>query len=122
MASGAALRARAISAFLSVIRYWSSGAMLGYCALASCARPCHAVLSRTTSARLPSVILLIMLRFIDLPLRYGRNSCILYRLIIHTGMYAGWQHNVNIRTRPIIDCSRKAGVLAVRLLRSMLQP
>src|ERR1700756_3933008 len=77
MASGAALRARVISAFLSVIRYWSSGAMLGYCALASCARPCHAVLSTTTSARLPSVIILTMLRFIDFPLRYERNSCIL---------------------------------------------
>src|SRR5215472_12018827 len=39
---GAALRASAISAFRSAIRYWSSGAMLvGYGFLASCACICR---------------------------------------------------------------------------------
>src|SRR5580692_6656035 len=60
IAAGAALRARAISAFRSVIKYWSSGAMLGYGALAFCACPCHAVLSTTTSA-----IVLISVEFMD---------------------------------------------------------
>src|ERR1700686_3683072 len=71
IASGAALRAMAISALRSAIRYWSSGAMLGYCALASFACACHAVLSTTTSAKLPSAIVLTVFRFIDFPLRYG---------------------------------------------------
>src|SRR5450631_1945303 len=67
IASGAALRARAISAFRSVIRYWSSGAMLGYGVLASCACACHTVLSTSSSAKLPSAIVLTIFRSIDFP-------------------------------------------------------
>src|SRR5579864_473681 len=54
MDSGAALRASAISASRSSIRYWSIGAMFGYGALASCEMACHAVQSRR-----PTVILFI---------------------------------------------------------------
>src|SRR6202030_196747 len=63
MDSGAALRARAISAFRS-IKYWSSGAMLGYGALVSCARVCHGALTTTTSTKVSNAIVLIFL-FID---------------------------------------------------------
>src|ERR1700689_2951675 len=41
MDAGAALRARAISASRSAIKYWSSGAMVGYCVLASSAHACR---------------------------------------------------------------------------------
>src|SRR6266568_1091378 len=71
MASGAALRAMAISALRSGSRYWSSGAILGYGTLASCACARHAVLSTTTSTKLPTAIVLTILLFIDFPLRYG---------------------------------------------------
>src|SRR5258708_2511392 len=55
MDSGAALRASVISACRS-IRYRSSGAMLGYGVLASCACPWHAAASITTNAKLVSFI------------------------------------------------------------------
>src|SRR6266567_3929035 len=50
MESGAALRASVISASRS-IRYWSSGAMLGYGVLGSWACVCHDAPSKTTSAK-----------------------------------------------------------------------
>src|ERR1035441_7974831 len=64
MDSGAALLASAISAFRS-IRYWSSGAMLGYGALASCACACLTAASMATRASLVSAIVLQVFRFID---------------------------------------------------------
>jgi hypothetical protein len=64
MDSGAALRARAISAFPSVIRYWSSGAMLEYGVLESFARVCDAP-STITSAKLRNAMILTVFRFID---------------------------------------------------------
>src|SRR5580693_5492794 len=60
IAAGAALRARAISAFRSVIKYWSSGAMLGYGTLASCVCACQA-----PSTKAPNAIVLITVGFID---------------------------------------------------------
>jgi len=50
MDSGAALRASAISASRSSIRYWSTGAMFGYGVLAPCAMACYAVPSSKPSA------------------------------------------------------------------------
>jgi hypothetical protein len=41
MDGGAALRARAISAFRSAEKYWSSDAIRAYCVLASCAHVCR---------------------------------------------------------------------------------
>src|ERR1039458_9495733 len=67
MDSGAALRARTISAFRSAIKYWSSGAMLRYGVLASCACACQAELSKTTSANPPNAIVPTIFRFIDFP-------------------------------------------------------
>jgi hypothetical protein len=65
IASGAALRAMAISAFLFPMRYWSREAMLGYGTLASCACACHAKPSTTTVAKLRNAIVLGTCRFID---------------------------------------------------------
>ena len=59
---GAAVRARAISTFRSVIKYWSSGAMLGYGTLASCASA-----GQAPSMKAPNAIVLITVRFIDIP-------------------------------------------------------
>src|ERR1035441_5536117 len=70
MDSGAALRASAISEPRSSIRYWSTGAMAGYEALASCPRACHTAPSKMTSAALLSVIVLRIFRCIDFSLRY----------------------------------------------------
>src|ERR1039458_2955075 len=64
MDSGAALRARAISAFRS-IRYWSSGAILGYGVLASCAWACHTKPSKTTSPKLLNATILTAFCCID---------------------------------------------------------
>src|SRR5271170_2660284 len=64
MASGAALRATAISVSRS-IRYWSSGAMLGSAAFASCTGARHAALSKITRAKLRNAIVLTIFRFID---------------------------------------------------------
>src|SRR5258708_18134432 len=71
MDGGAALRVSAISVLRSSIRYWSSGAMLGYEVLASCARPRRAAHSTATNAKVPNVIVLTIFRFIDFSLRYG---------------------------------------------------
>jgi hypothetical protein len=64
MDSGAALRANAISAFRSAIRYWSSGAIVVY-VLASSACACHARLIRTTDAKHVDTILSTFSRFIN---------------------------------------------------------
>src|ERR1700675_1621689 len=56
MDSGAALRAMAISAFRSPTRYWSSGAMLGYGVLGSCACDCHVPHSKIASTTVPNAI------------------------------------------------------------------
>src|SRR5580704_13954407 len=62
--SGAALRASVISAFRSAIRYWSSGAMLGYGVLGPCACDCHTAHVTITSAEVPAAIILTIFRFI----------------------------------------------------------
>ncbi len=70
MESGAALRAKAISAFRSGIRYWLSGAMLGYGVL-DCACICEPAPSATTSTELANPIVLNVLRSIHFPLWRG---------------------------------------------------
>jgi hypothetical protein len=45
--------------------------MVKYGVLASCASACHAVISTTTSTKLPTAIVPTILRFIDFPLIYG---------------------------------------------------
>jgi hypothetical protein len=65
MDSGAALRARAISAFRFAIKYCSIGAMLGYGALASCACSGHAAISTTASTKTGNAIVLSIPRFVD---------------------------------------------------------
>src|SRR5271169_636552 len=133
MASGAALRARVISALRSAIRYWSSGAMLEYGALASCASACHAVLSTTTSTKLPRVIVLTILRFIDFPLRYGlkyafkpmmRQSQLIVVASHNTYRYVCWGSNTSwaLGRTPLFCGSRKASEIALWYSRSMLQP
>src|SRR5258708_34365410 len=74
MDGGAALRVSAISVLRSSIRYWSSGAMLGYEVLASCARPRRAAHSTATNAKVPNVIVLSIFRFIDFPLDSDFNT------------------------------------------------
>src|ERR1700683_2110499 len=66
--SGAALFASSISAFRSM-RYWSSGAMVGYGDLASCACARHAPPNTTSIAKLLVAIVQRVFRFIDLPPR-----------------------------------------------------
>jgi hypothetical protein len=68
MESGAALRARAISAFRSGIRYWSSAAMLGYGVL-DCACIETAPIA-ITSAELPNVIIFILILSVLWPIRF----------------------------------------------------
>src|SRR5712692_4145899 len=83
MDSGPALRASAISAFRSAIRYCSRGAMLGYSALALCPRACHAAHSKTTSVKPFALIVLRICRFMD----FFRVDWILVRentLILHS--------------------------------------
>src|SRR5215469_5555993 len=70
MDGGAALRARAISTSRS-IKYWSSGAMLGYGVLLSAARPGRDAHSTAINAKVPNVTVLTIFRFIDFLLRYG---------------------------------------------------
>src|SRR5215467_3104411 len=70
MDGGAALRARAISASRS-IKYWSSGAMLGYGVLVSAVRPGRDAHSTPTNAKVPNVTVLTIFRFTDFLLRYG---------------------------------------------------
>jgi hypothetical protein len=65
MDSGAALRARAISAFRFGIKYCSIGAMLGYGALAACACPGLAALNTTANTKTGNAIVLIVPGFID---------------------------------------------------------
>ena len=55
MDSGAALRAKAISAVRS-IRYWSSEAIVGYGVLVSCAWARKAALTTTTSSKLVNAL------------------------------------------------------------------
>src|SRR5262249_49809662 len=74
MDGGAALRASAISAFRSAIRYWSSGAMLGYGVLASCARPGRAAHSTATNAKVPNVTVLTIFRFIGFAFDTDSNT------------------------------------------------
>src|SRR5580704_9034115 len=64
MDGGAALRAKAISASRSGMRYWSRGAIVGYGFLASCACACRAVLRATVNAENPNAIVLTVFRFI----------------------------------------------------------
>src|SRR5215813_13049261 len=67
---GAALRASAISASRSAIRYCSSGAMLGYfasCDLVSCALACN--VAPSTTAKVTSVSTVNLFRIIDLLFR-----------------------------------------------------
>src|SRR6266481_37043 len=71
MDSGPALRASAISAFRSAIRYCSSGAMLAYSVLALCPRACHAAHSKTTSVKPFALIVLRICRFMDFFLEIG---------------------------------------------------
>jgi hypothetical protein len=52
MDSGAAVRARAISASRSAMRYWSTGAIFVYVIAASCAIAWCAVLSTTSNTKL----------------------------------------------------------------------
>src|SRR5258708_40277339 len=66
MESGAALRARAISAFRSGIRYWLSAAMLGY-GVWDCARICELAPTATASTELANPIILNVLRAINFP-------------------------------------------------------
>src|SRR6202035_1199258 len=63
--SGAALRAKEISALRSVIRYWSSEATLGYGVLASCACACQDALSNTTSTKAFNIIFSAIFGFMD---------------------------------------------------------
>ena len=70
MDSGAALRARAISAFRSGIRYSLSAAMLEYGVL-DCACICELAPSVTTTRELASPSILNVLRPIDFPFRRG---------------------------------------------------
>src|SRR5580692_12336385 len=65
MDSGAALRARAISASRSAIKYCSRGAMFGYCAFASAAGACDQAPITITTAKVPHPIVLNICRFID---------------------------------------------------------
>src|SRR5271167_4228482 len=64
MDSGAAVRAKAISAFRS-IRYWSSEAMLGYGVLVSCACARKAALTTTTSMKVVNALVRRIFRRID---------------------------------------------------------
>src|SRR5580698_8507065 len=70
MESGAALRAKAISAFRSGIRYSLSVAMLEYRVL-DCACICELAPSATASTELANPIILDVLRPIYLPLQRG---------------------------------------------------
>jgi hypothetical protein len=65
MDSGAALRASAISASRSSIRYWSTGAMFGYGVLVSCGCAFHAAPSTTTNAKLRTTNVVGPFRLID---------------------------------------------------------
>src|ERR1700722_6927651 len=65
--AGAAVRANAISALRSVIRYWLSGAMFGYAVLVSSACAHHAPPSTTSSAK--HAIALTGFRLIDFLLK-----------------------------------------------------
>src|SRR5580692_815223 len=67
MDGGAALRAKAISAFRSM-RYCSIGGMLGYFVVASAARACgDAHKARMASVQVPNMISLAIFPFIDSP-------------------------------------------------------
>src|SRR5215831_7638056 len=77
MDGGAELRARAISASRS-IKYWSSGAMLGYGVLESAARPGREAHSTATNANVPNVIVLTISRFIDFPFQYESQLTFLH--------------------------------------------
>ena len=77
MESGAALRAKTISAFRSGIRYSLSAAMLEYEVL-DCACICELAPSVTTSTELANPISLNVLRSINVPLSariVGRSEC-----------------------------------------------
>jgi hypothetical protein len=65
MDGGAAVRARAISASRSAIRYCSSGAMREYGVLASAAGRGRAAHSTAPNAKIANVIVLTIFRFID---------------------------------------------------------
>src|SRR5215469_16040472 len=84
MDGGAALRARAISTSRS-IKYWSSGAMLGYGVLLSAARPSRDAHSTATNAKVPNVTVLTIFRFIDFLLRYGFRYIVRMGSLISTG-------------------------------------
>src|ERR1700689_1034448 len=64
--SGAALRAMAISAFRSFIRYWLSGAMLGY-GFSDCACICEIAPSAITRTELPNAVTFRIFRSIHPP-------------------------------------------------------
>src|SRR5258708_8510428 len=72
MASGAALRAKAISAFRSGIRYSLSAAMFGYWVL-DCACICELAPSAITSTELANPIFLNVIR----PIRFPPSAQIL---------------------------------------------
>src|SRR6202021_1304425 len=59
-----AVRAKAISASRSGIKYWSRDATLGCGFLASCACACRGVLRGRASAKNPNAIILTVFRFI----------------------------------------------------------
>ncbi len=63
MESGAALRAKAISASRSIM-YCSTGAIFGYGSFAACARNCAAPLSATTAANVKNTTTLRVFLFI----------------------------------------------------------
>jgi hypothetical protein len=65
MASGAALRARAISAFRSAMRYWSRGAMLGYDVLDACPCPCFIPITPSVRTKLREATTVNLARFIS---------------------------------------------------------
>src|SRR5579863_9780835 len=107
MDGGAALRARAISASRSGMRYWSSGAMLGYGFLASscaCAR-------QAPSMKAPNAIVFISVRFIEFSLQRGFNAGLLTCdaavivdscLIIPTGMYVYLETHASWSKQPSV--------------------
>src|SRR5215472_2080135 len=114
MAAGAALRARAISAFRSAIKYWSSGAMVGYGAFASCACASHAALSTTTNAQLGNAVILTIIRVIGFILTsefWSRTgiSCaggylLLPVLLLFPGRRATQSHSIRRSLSEVHDC------------------
>ena len=67
-----------VDVLLSAIMYWSSGAMLEHCALASCGYACD----QAPRAKLPSTIALAIFRLIDFLLCKGEAKPVIsYRFI-----------------------------------------